>query len=196
MSPRSALLSPAPLGIGAVHPDSPAAGTDAVNRSTSATALAAALLAAADAWAPLVRHRPHSRWTQLLPAEHAAALVDPSLAADLAAAQVWLLSWLPGQGTPLHDHGGSAGAFAVIGGVLTEDVVGGRPGAVREAATELWAGRVRPFGPHHVHRVTNRGIRPAVSVHVYTPGLSTMNRYELEDGELRHLSTERAGVDW
>ena len=54
---------------------------------------------------------------------------------------------------------------------------------------------MRPFGPHHVHRVTNRGTRPAVSAHVHTAGLSLVNRYELEDGELRQLSTERAGVD-
>ncbi|GAB3325891.1 cysteine dioxygenase family protein [Geodermatophilus aquaeductus] len=165
-------------------------------RTTSAAALAAALLAASDEWLPRVQYRAGSRWTGLLPAEEAAALVDPSLHDDLAAAQVWLLTWLPGQGTPLHDHGGSAGAFAVVGGVLTEDVVGGAPGAVREAATELWAGRVRPFGPHHVHRVTNRGTLPAVSVHAYTPGLSLMNSYRLEEGTLLRTGTEKAGVDW
>ena len=165
-------------------------------RTTSATALAAALLAASHEWLPRVQYRERSRWTGLLPPEEAADLVDPSLHDDLAAAQVWLLTWLPGQGTPLHDHGGSAGAFAVAGGVLTEDVVGGRPGDVREAATELWAGRVRPFGPHHVHRVTNRGTLPAVSVHAYTPRLSLMNSYRLEGGTLLRTGTEKAGVDW
>jgi hypothetical protein len=39
---------------------------------------------------------------------------------------VWLISWLPTQGTALHDHGGSSGAFTVIDGELTETVVGGR----------------------------------------------------------------------
>ncbi|MGY1714581.1 cysteine dioxygenase [Geodermatophilus sp. SYSU D01106] len=167
-----------------------------VARTTSAAAVAAALLAAADAWLPRVEYRPSSRWTGLLPTDEAAALVDPSLHDDLAAAQVWLLTWLPGQGTPLHDHGGSAGAFAVVGGVLTEEVVGGPVGAVRQAATELWAGRVRPFGPHHVHRVTNRGTLPAVSVHAYTPRLSSMSTYALEGGVLLRTGTERAGVDW
>src|SRR3954447_26114543 len=37
--------------------------------------------------------------------------------------EVWLLTWLPGQGTDLHDHGGSAGAFHVRSGTLTEDTV-------------------------------------------------------------------------
>ena len=27
--------------------------------------------------------------------------------------EVWVISWLPGQATGFHDHGGSAGAFAV-----------------------------------------------------------------------------------
>ncbi|SES82853.1 hypothetical protein [Geodermatophilus poikilotrophus] len=42
--------------------------------------------------------------------------LDPSLHEDLSHAQVWLLPWLPGQGTGLHDHGGSAGASAVVRG--------------------------------------------------------------------------------
>ncbi|WP_204263197.1 hypothetical protein [Geodermatophilus normandii] len=55
---------------------------------------------------------------------------------------------------------------------------------------------MRPSGPHHVHRVTNRGTLPAVSVHAYTPRLSLMNRYRLEAGTLLRTGTEKAGVDW
>ena len=57
------------------------------------------------------------------PPDEAAAVLDPDLHADLAGAQVWLLSWLPQQGTPLHDHGTSAGAFSVVRGTLTERVL-------------------------------------------------------------------------
>ncbi len=35
--------------------------------------------------------------------------------------ELWLLSWLPGQGTAPHDHGGSAGSFTVLTGTLHED---------------------------------------------------------------------------
>ncbi len=63
-------------------------------------------------------------------------------------------------------------------------------------ARALAAGRCRAFGPHYVHQVTNTGAVPAVSVHVYTPGLTMMNRYRVEPGELRHAAAERAGVDW
>ena len=81
-------------------------------RRTGAAGLAAALAAAAPRWLHLVEYRPDSRWTHLLPADEAADVLDPALHADLADAQVWLLSWLPEQGTPLHDHGTSAGAFS------------------------------------------------------------------------------------
>ncbi|RBY90918.1 cysteine dioxygenase [Blastococcus sp. TF02A-26] len=166
-------------------------------RRTSAAALAAALAANAAAWTDLVEYRPQSRWTHLLEPAAAAAALDPALHDDLAAAQVWLLSWLPGQGTPLHDHGGSAGAFAVVQGTLAElTVTDTGDGGVRDAEARLTAGRVRPFGPHHVHQVTNTGAHPAISVHVYTPRLTVMNTYRIGTRGLLRTGTERAGVDW
>ena len=173
------LLSPADL-----RPARP------VDRRTSVAALAAALAAAEHRWLPLVEYRAESRWSAPLPRDAAADVLDPSLHDDLAHAQVWLLSWLPGQGTDLHDHGGSAGAFAVVRGTLHEEV------GAREGATGLAAGRVRHFGPHHVHRVTNSGTEAAVSVHVYTPRLTVMNTYSVHGRELVRTGTEEAGVDW
>ena len=170
--------------------------TDAVTRQTGAAGLAAALAAAAPSWLDLVEYRSHSRWTHLLPAGDAAAALDPALHDELGAAQVWLLSWLPGQGTPLHDHGTSAGAFAVVRGTLSERVVAAGRNEVRESADRLTAGRVRHFGPHYVHQVTNDDDEPAVSVHVYTPGLSWMNTYAVDGGSVLRTGTDRAGVDW
>jgi len=178
---RSALLSPSP---------------DPTVRRTGAAGLAAALAAAGDHWLPLVEYRAASRWTHLLPASDAADVLDPSLHEELASAQVWLLTWLPGQGTPLHDHGTSAGAFAVVSGELTERVVAAGRNGVRESTDELAGGRVRHFGPHYVHQVANLGAEPAVSVHVYTPGLSWMNTYAVDGAALVRTGTERAGVDW
>jgi mannose-6-phosphate isomerase-like protein (cupin superfamily) len=107
--------------------------------------------------------------------------------------EVWLLTWLPGQGTDLHDHGGCAGAFTVVSGVLVEEtVLGGRLRPRR-----LSAGSGRAFGPRHVHRVTNSAGRPAVSLHVYRPALRRMNRYELlPTGALRRVEVTRAGAQW
>ncbi|WP_448615659.1 cysteine dioxygenase [Modestobacter sp. URMC 112] len=184
-------------------PPSAAAGPgrpddDPTTRRTGPAALAAALAASSGDWLHLVRHRPDSRWTHLLPGDEAAALVAPALHADLAGAQVWLLSWLPTQGTPLHDHGRSGGAFAVVRGTLTERVVAAdRPGrAVREGTADLTAGRVRAFGSHYVHQVTNTADRPAVSVHVYAPRLTEMNTYRVAGDRLERTGTEQAGVDW
>ncbi|MBB3083738.1 cysteine dioxygenase [Geodermatophilus sabuli] len=163
---------------------------DPTRRRTGAAALAAALAAAEPRWSALVEYRPESRWTHLLDPALAADALDLALHPELADAQVWLLSWLPGQGTGLHDHGGSAGAFAVVRGALDEEV-----GALPDA-TRLTAGRVRPFGAHHVHRVSNTGTGAAVSVHVYTPRLTVMNTYRVDRGGLIRTGTERAGVDW
>ncbi len=169
---------------------------DATTRRTGAAGLAAALAAAADRWLDLVEYRAAGRWTHLLPLADAAEVLEDSLHAELADAQVWLLSWRPEQGTPLHDHGTSAGAFAVVRGTLAERVVAAGRNGVRESADDLTPGRVRHFGPHYVHQVTNSGLEPAVSVHVYTPVLSWMNTYAIEDGALLRTGTERAGVDW
>ena len=195
MTLSTALPSPAAELLAAIT--APGRDDRVPTRRTGAAAVAAALAANAAAWTHLVEYRPHSRWTHLLDPATAAAALDPSLHEDLAEAQVWLLSWLPGQGTPLHDHGGSAGAFAVVHGALTErTVTGTRAGGVRDGEALLTAGRVRLFGPHHVHQVGNVGVLPAVSVHVYTPRLSVMNTYRVADGGLWRTGTERAGVDW
>ncbi|SFL86438.1 cysteine dioxygenase [Geodermatophilus ruber] len=195
----SSALSPSP--VLATFTGTPARlhrpGTPTEERTGSA-ALAAALAAGAEHWLGLVEYRPAGRWTHLLAADDAAALLHPSLHPELATAQVWLLSWLPDQGTPLHDHGRSAGAFAVVRGILTERVVAAGRSAhpVRQATDDLTAGRVRHFGPHYVHQVANTTQEPAVSVHVYTPALTEMNTYSVEEGRLVRTGTEQAGVDW
>jgi hypothetical protein len=189
------LLSPALLTAVPVAPVTPPRPAPA---SAALAGLAAALAARTDLWEPRVVLRASSRWSALLDPADAAAVLDPSLHADLAAAQVWLLTWLPGQGTPLHDHGPSAGAFAVAQGALTERVVAaGRPGQRPNGTdTVLESGRVRFFGSHYVHRVRNESAAPAVSVHVYAPRLAVMNTYRADDDGLVRTGTERAGVDW
>ncbi len=108
--------------------------------------------------------------------------------------EVWLLSWLPGQESALHDHGGSAGAFTVLYGALDETVVD--PQGSR-SVDHLWTrGRIRSFGAHHIHRVGNDGNVPAVSLHAYRPALAEMRRFARGRDGLTQLSVERAGSDW
>ena len=186
------------LPVPAHAADRPAGSTPSHRQAaTGAAALAASLALRPDVWSPLVEYRAGSRWTHLLDPAVAEASLHPSLHAELASAQVWLLSWLPGQGTPLHDHGASAGAFAVARGTLTERVVAARPArSPRQSAADLTAGRVRSFGPHYVHQVVNTVSEPAVSVHVYTPQLRLMNTYRIDPHALVRTGTERAGGDW
>jgi hypothetical protein len=129
-------------------------------------------------WPVAPRFDPADRW-------YARLAADPGH-------EVWLLTWLPGQQTDLHDHGGSSGAFLVVSGALTEQTVSG--GRLRPAV--LSAGTGRRFGAHHVHLVANRGDRPAVSLHVYRPALRRMTRYRLDGGRLRVAEVAEAGVAW
>jgi predicted metal-dependent enzyme (double-stranded beta helix superfamily) len=102
---------------------------------------------------------------------------------------VWLLSWTPGQGTELHDHGGSAGAFHVLTGALRETVATAAPTGTRLTEQTVGAGRTVAFGPAHVHDVAHTGGRPAASLHVYSPPLRSMTYYDTAAGELRPART-------
>lgn len=113
-------------------------------------------------WAPLLRYDPTERF---------AALVDST--GDV---EIWLLSWLPGQHTDLHDHAGSAGAFTVVSGELTERVIRGRVAVEHPVAI----GQTRVFGPRYVHQVRNAGRDPAVSIHVYRPERAGMTPYRFD----------------
>jgi hypothetical protein len=141
-----------------------------------------------DLWAPHVRFAQESRWS-----------VRVAVTSEYEA---WLLTWLPGQSTGLHDHGGSAGAFAVLEGIVEESTLAPAysPRLTRPAALvhrTLSAGRVRAFGPDYVHDVTNTGQVPAVSLHVYAPALDTMRRFVLDDdGRPQVVAREVAGSDW
>ncbi len=130
-------------------------------------------------WVTRVRLDPEGRWYEQIPVDDACEL--------------WLISWLPGQSTGFHDHGGANGAFGVVWGELDEYV------AVRGAAASanpVAAGKVRSFGPRHVHDVRNSSAGSvAVSVHAYSPPLSAMTRYDLTPGGLVAIQTEGTD-DW
>ncbi|MFI0938021.1 cysteine dioxygenase [Streptomyces sp. NPDC021020] len=118
--------------------------------------LARAVAADRAQWEPLVRYDATTRW-------YARLRTGPGY-------EVWLLSWLPGQGSGLHDHGPSSGVLTVLAGSLRESARGATGAAVRV----LGAGAQRAFAPGYVHEVVNDSLEPAVSLHVYFPGLTEM----------------------
>jgi quercetin dioxygenase-like cupin family protein len=136
-------------------------------------AIARSLADRPEEWLPRVRLSADGRWYERLHAD------DDH--------EIWLISWLPGQSTGFHDHGASEGAFTVVLGSLEER----EPGEIRTVETGgSWA-----FGPDYVHDVRNVSSAPAVSVHVYSPPLSTMRRFEETANGLVEVAVEGA-EDW
>lgn len=109
---------------------------------------------------------------------------------------VWLISWVAGHTTELHDHGGSLGALTVLSGALHEYRWDGE----RLHRRRLDAGDQAAFPLGWVHDVVGA---PAVaapssatlSVHAYSPPLTAMSYYEVtERNTLRRTRTELTDV--
>lgn len=113
---------------------------------------------------------------------------------------IWLISWVRGHATELHDHGGSLGALTVLSGSLNEFRWDGR-GLRRR---RLDAGDQAGFPLGWVHDVVwaprpspgpviaiNGPVVPTLSVHAYSPPLSAMSYYDVtESNTLRRQRTE------
>ena len=103
---------------------------------------------------------------------------------------VRLDSWLPGQGTGWHDHGGSAGSWWSVRGELEEriPVLGGVVTQVRH----IPEGLARPLRRRQVHELANVWLARALSVHVYSPPLEATRGYVISPRGLRR-SAARVG---
>jgi hypothetical protein len=113
---------------------------------------------------------------------------------------VWLISWVPGHRTELHDHGGSLGAATLLSGSLDEfrwdgerlrcrrleagDQAGFPLGWVHDV---VWA----PSGPRTPVTSLAEPAAPSLSVHAYSPPLTVMSYYEVTgENRLRRKRTE------
>ncbi|GAA1192704.1 hypothetical protein F4556_004484 [Kitasatospora gansuensis] len=110
-------------------------------------------------WEPLVRYDALTRW-------YARLETGPGY-------EVWLLSWLPGQSSGFHDHGQSSGVMTVLQGELVERSLT----HAGEGTRPLRPGGQRVFSAGYLHEVVNASLEPAVSIHLYSPGLVEMNQY-------------------
>ncbi|GAA4871120.1 cysteine dioxygenase family protein [Kitasatospora terrestris] len=125
-------------------------------------------------------------WIHRVRLAHADRWYERLVAADDH--EVWLISWLPGQSTGFHDHGGARGAFTVALGELEELALAGPDHGL--TVRRLASGAHRAFGPQYLHDVRNTSTGPAVTLHAYSPPLSTMSRYELRAGGLVRTAVE------
>ena len=105
--------------------------------------------------------------------------------------ELWLIAWPPGASTDWHDHGAAAGAFTVLRGHLVEHTFRGGLQLVDHAVGE---GRAFPAG--HAHNVCNESDQPALSLHAYSPRLTTMTRFRFLGDRLEVLGVETAGEEW
>lgn len=94
--------------------------------------------------------------------------------------EAWVIGWAPGQAVELHDHGTSAGAVLVTEGLLHEL----RLRDEHRIRTALGPGDVQELPVGTIHEVWNPGPSLATSIHVYTPALTHMGRYDLHTGRL------------
>jgi predicted metal-dependent enzyme (double-stranded beta helix superfamily) len=101
--------------------------------------------------------------------------------------ELLLLNWARGSASDIHDHGGHHCWLGVIDGVLElenyerldDGTCEGRAEIVRRDSTILQTGQVDlRFEPFDIHRVSNAGMRPAVSLHVYARPLRTFGVYD------------------
>lgn len=90
---------------------------------------------------------------------------------------VWLIAWAASGALELHDHGGSIGVVRVVEGRLVEtytDLV--ERHGLRSAT--IASGQSVALPATRVHEVWNPGPAPALSLHIYSPPLTSMTFYD------------------
>jgi Cysteine dioxygenase type I len=128
-------------------------------------------------WLRHVRHDPQHRvFEQLRRDEH----ID-----------VWVICWNDDHDTGFHDHDISAGAVAVVEGVIVEErlAISGPHGVRVHHPGDAFS-----FEASHVHRMRHDpAAPPAVTIHAYSPPLWRMGTYDVaRDGTLRRMSISYA----
>lgn len=85
--------------------------------------------------------------------------------------ELWLVSWLPGQGSTIHDHAGATTMNIVLAGSLIEERFERAAGGIVLAGTQrLDSDALDVLSAAAIHRVRVVGDHPAVTLHLYTPG--------------------------
>ena len=173
--------------------------TEATKRASDHSEPADCVLAIAPLMLDLIRHA-----TAFLQPKHYRS--DPShyarnliYGAPDASLSLYSLVWLPGQWTPVHDHG-SWGVVGVLEGVLEERsyvrISADRNAdegiqLVRGGVILLAHGAVTSFvpNPDHIHVTGVPAERPrVVSLHLYGRMMSSFNTYDVSAGTRRRVS--------
>ncbi len=131
--------------------------------------LVARIAARPDLWRPLVVVDAERRRYELL--------------YDDNRVDIWVLSWMPGQRTGFHDHDRSGVGLICAQGELDEGslTIGADAETIR-----MTAGTFRSGSGGYIHAVAHHAGAPAVSIHAYSPPLTCVGQYRIdESGRLR-----------
>jgi len=102
--------------------------------------------------------------------------------------EVFVMAWLPGQRSPIHDHAGSACAVRVVSGTAVEQRYHLNPDETVSPSGEgrrFHAGEVTVSFDADIHMLGNAAIGPAsprdilVTIHVYSPPLAPTHKYSI-----------------
>ena len=100
---------------------------------------------------------------------------------------LWVLCWMPGQGTGFHDHDASGVGIAVASGMVVERQMLLPSGATR---LELRPGDTRQGPPGYIHSAGWGEGEPAVSIHSYSPPLLKVGQYKVNDAGILERRVE------
>lgn len=102
---------------------------------------------------------------------------------DSPKCQAWVMCWMPGQRSPIHDHKGSACAMMVIKGVATEIKFERTTGQLTRVAghRQILQGQVCATFDEDIHQIANLDENDLITLHVYVPPLLQMNEYACLD---------------
>ena len=111
-----------------------------------------------------------------------------TLVFESAHVAVFVMAWLPGQRSPIHDHAGSACAVRVVSGTAVEQRYHLNPDETVSPTGEgrqFHAGEVTVSFDADIHMLGNAAMGPAsprdilVTIHVYSPPLAPTHKYSV-----------------
>lgn len=135
--------------------------------------LALDIVADQEIWQPLVIEDSHRRRYRLL-------FEDDRI-------DVWVLSWMGGQGTGFHDHDLSGVGLACAQGEVVERQMLLPTGAT---SVHMTPGTGRQGPPGYIHSVAHVDGHPAVTIHAYSPPLIRVGQYRVDDEGVLRRSIE------
>lgn len=99
--------------------------------------------------------------------------------------EVFVMAWLPGQRSPIHDHAGSGCVVRIVSGTAREDLYRRREDGLveRDGERRLDRGGVTSSFDADIHTLGNAVDAPAsprdilVTIHVYSPPLKPTRKY-------------------